>query len=229
MALFAKKTPMQILQADLDGLKARAALLSAERSTCAATLDAAVAARQAHLLDGDIADRKVSEALHPRVDIVQSALVGLDAAIVELQARINTAEQALTAETRRIKCEADAKALGAVVASLENKFGPWLDSTRAIAADLESLNGHTYQPAPLAAFFRHMAGEAEFALRMTLDDLARSIPAVIAGIKTVRIGIEPVVAAKAVIAAPTKDHFTYTEQKHGPTFQVPNAFTKESN
>jgi hypothetical protein len=229
MALFAKKNPVQKLEADLDGLKARALLLNTKRDAARSALDDAIAARQAHLLDGDIDDAKAATTLQARVDTATSELAGFDTAIAESQARINAAELALTAEAWRIKCEADAKALGAVVAGLEGKFGPWLDATRAIAADLESLNGHTYQPAPLAAFFRHTAGEAEFALRMTLDELARSIPAVAAGMMTVKIGVEQPEPVAATPAPARKDIFEYTEHPRNPGFRVPGAaaFHKE--
>jgi hypothetical protein len=225
MAIFARKTVVQKLQADLDGLKTRAVLLNTKRDAARSALNDAIAARQTHLLEGDIDDAKAATTLQSKVDTATNELAGYDAAIAALSVSIAEAELAVTAEVRRIKAEADAKALAGVVDGLEDKFGPWLEATRAVAADLESLNNFTYTD-PLAAFFRHTAGEAEFALRMTLDELARSISAVAAGTKEVRIGPQP--AATRVIVAPQEPHFEYATQGQGQTFAVPRAFAKDN-
>jgi hypothetical protein len=193
MAYFTKKTQMQKLQSDLDALKTRATLLNAKRVAAQLAFDKAVAARQTHLLGGDLDDEKISAKMQGAVDAGASTLAGLDVAIAALTASIAEAEQAIVAEAGRVKREADAKALAAVLASLEDKFAPWLQATRAIAADLESLNGFRWQSGQLAGFLRNVAGEAEIGLRVTLDDLAGSIPAVMAGTgnEKLRIGFEP--------------------------------------
>ncbi len=154
MALFSKKRPVQNHQSDLKTLTARAELLETERLACVTALDAAIAARQLHLLEGDIADKRTNEILQGKVETARSALAGFESCHCGIEARINTAQRALSDELGRIKWEADAAALVAVVAGLEAKLSPWLESTRAISADLKSLNGFRWQPAPLAAFFQ---------------------------------------------------------------------------
>jgi hypothetical protein len=105
----------------------------------------------------------------------------------------------------RVRREADAKALETIVGGIEAKFAPWLQTTRAIAADLESLNGFRWQSGQLAGFFRYVAAEAEIALRLTLDDLAGSIPTVAAGTgnEKLRIGVEPVRPEPEIIVPTT--------------------------
>jgi hypothetical protein len=227
MALFARRNSVQRLQTDLDRLGARAVLLNIKRDAARSALEDAIAARQVHLLEGDIDDAKAATTLQARVNTAQSELAGFDIAIAESQVRINTAELALTAEARRIKCEADAAALGAVIAGLEKNFEPWLRATRAIAAGLEEVNGFRYQAAPLAAFYRHIASEGEFALRVVLDDLSGAIGEVARGERAITIGKPETTPVAAAPAGQPRDHFTYTVPKPGATYRVPAAFAKE--
>jgi hypothetical protein len=227
MALFARKTPVQKLKADLDRLVDRAALLSTKRDIARSALNDANAGRQAHLLEGDIDDANAVTALQATLDTAQSALVGLDAAIAESHVRIGIAELALTSEAKRIRCEADAEALAAVVAGLEEQFQPWLEATRAVAAGLEEINGFRYQAAPLAGFYRHIAGEGEIALRVVLDDLSGAIGEVARGERAITFGKSEALPVAPTPAVPPKDNFTYADNPHGPTFRVQGAFMKE--
>jgi hypothetical protein len=223
-----KRTQTQILEAELAALNARAALLTGKRAACAASLDEARAAGQQHLLSGDVDDEATGKALQDRVGSVQSQLTGFDAALVALAVSVSETGQALAVEVHKVKCERDAAALGAITANLEKRFGPWLEATRAIAAGLEEVNGFRYQAAPLAGFYRHIAGEGEIALRTVLDDLNGAIGEVSRGERAITIGSAPPTPAVAAIPSePPEDHFTYSTQKFGPRYQVQGGFTRE--
>ena len=86
MAYFTKKTQMQKLQSDLDALKTRATLLNAKRVAAQLAFDKAVAARQTHLLGGDLDDERISAKMQAAVDAGASTLTGLDVAISALTA-----------------------------------------------------------------------------------------------------------------------------------------------
>jgi len=231
VAIFSKRTNVQKLEADLDKLNDRATLLTGKRAACAVALeDASVAARQ-HLLTGDVEDEIAGAAIRNRVRSAQNQLADLDAALGALAGSITEADQGITTEKRRIASEADAASLAAIVANLEKNVKPLLEVTRALAADLESLNDFRYQAGGLAAYFRHIAGEGEIALRLVIDDFSGAVAAVAAGTQKIRIGNAPLVpAAAAPSALPPKDIFTYSTPNHAaPTYRVPAAFSKEAN
>jgi predicted nucleic acid-binding Zn-ribbon protein len=91
---FRRKTHMDKLQATLAQLRLRAAALTDKR---VASADA-VAARDRHNLEGDIADEQTSEKLQGTVDHLNSTLVGLDAALTTLQGQISDIEAQIAAE-----------------------------------------------------------------------------------------------------------------------------------
>lgn len=223
------QTQTQILEAELVALNLRATLLTDKRAACAASLGDTKAAGQRHLLSGDVDDEMTGTALQDRASTAQRALTGIDAALAALAVLITEVEQAIAAEISKVKCERDAAALAAIIASLESRFGPWLEATRAIAAGLEEVNGFRYQAAPLAAFYRHIAGEGEIALRVVLDDLSGAIGEVARGERVITIG-KPESMPAPTPAPARKDIFNYAEPPRGPGYRVPgaSAFSKEN-
>jgi hypothetical protein len=117
MKLFGK-TKMQQFESVLASLRKRAALL-ADKITAQAVLDGAIAARQAHMIDGDLGDERLALKLQSSVDSAQSCLVGIIDAISILQSQIATADQALATEQNRVKREAAAAEIAENVAEVE--------------------------------------------------------------------------------------------------------------
>jgi hypothetical protein len=117
MKLFGK-TKMQQFESVLASLRKRAALL-ADKITAQAVLDGAIAARQAHMIDGDLGDERLALKLQSSVDSAQSCLVGIIDAISILQSQIATADQALATEQNRVKREATAAEIAENVAEVE--------------------------------------------------------------------------------------------------------------
>jgi hypothetical protein len=112
------KTKMQQFESVLASLRKRAALL-ADKITAQAVLDGAIAARQAHMIDGDLGDERLALKLQSSVDSAQSCLVGIIDAISILQSQIATADQALATEQNRVKREATAAEIAENVAEVE--------------------------------------------------------------------------------------------------------------
>ena len=222
MALFSKRTNLEKREIDLGKLNVRATLLIAKRAQCAVALEAAKAAGQQLLFTGDLEDEATGTALRDRVSSSQNQLTDLDAASAALAISISETEQSIAAEKHRLACEANAASLAAVVANVENRMKPFLEVTRALAADLESLNGFRHQAAGLAAFFRRVAGEGEIALRIVIDEFAGAIPAVANGTQQITIG-KAVAAPPVTVTAiePLGDVFTYTDPIHAPIYRAP--------
>jgi hypothetical protein len=109
---------MQQFESVLASLRKRAALL-ADKITAQAMLDGAIAARQAHMIDGDLGDERLALKLQSSVDSAQSCLVGIIDAISILQSQIATADQALATEQNRVKREATAAEIAENVAEVE--------------------------------------------------------------------------------------------------------------
>jgi hypothetical protein len=231
MKIFNKRTNPQT--AALEQLVERQAKLNIMRSEAQTGLDVALANRQSHLISGDVGDIKVAEALQGRADGAESALLGLDDALAALKIQIADAEAAVSAEQRRIKCEADAVALKQIIAKVETKIGPFLEISREMAELLSTLNNFRYQVGGVSNYLGNVASETQVALRLVLDDLNGAVDAVARGEQEISIGtIAPRPAAIATPAPEAKDTFTYTTpQSHGPGYRVPvsGAFAKEKN
>lgn len=220
MTIFNKRTNVQRMENDFEKLNERVVLLTGKRAACALVLEEARSAGQQHLLTGNVEDEKTGTALRDRVSGAQTQLADLDAALGALAGSMAEAEQGIAAERRRITCEADAASLAAIVVNLEKNLKPLLEVSRALAADLESLNDFRYQAAGLAAYFRHFAGDGEIALRIVIDDFSGAVAAVADGTQKINIGKTPAVPAAATPPAlPPKDHFTYSTPSHAPVYR----------
>lgn len=216
MTIFSKRTNSQIQS--LDQLVERQARLSVMRSEAQAALDAALADRQSHLIGGDVDDDEIAKTLQARSDTAHSALVALDDAIAALAVQIKNAEAAEIAEKRRVKAEADAKDLAAVLASVEKLLPAWIARAREMSELLGSLNNFHYQVGGVANYLGGVAAETEAGLRVVLDDLKSAVDAVARGEQQIRIG-KPEVIAATPARVPPKDHFTYTTPTHAPAYR----------
>ena len=131
MKIFSKRTNPQV-QSHAQ-LTERQARLTGMRSEAQAALDAALGDRQSHLIGGNVDNDDVAKTLQARADSAQSALVGLDDAITALAIQITNAEAAQCAEQLRIKSEADAKELSAVLANVEKVLPAWIATAREMS------------------------------------------------------------------------------------------------
>src|SRR4051812_35738899 len=98
MKIFHKKTATLQLEAELASLRARASLLDRKRAAAQAAFDSAAAARQAHLLKGDIEDSETGTRLQYAVNSASSALTALADATDAQAVLLADAEARLTTE-----------------------------------------------------------------------------------------------------------------------------------
>ena len=148
----------------MEKLRRRAAELAAARAAAQATLNKAVAARQAHLIDGDISDDKIRGRLQTAVSDALSTLEGYDDAIADLNTKIRELDAKLAAERSAAERLAASEALQAKVDVVEGLLPNWLEATRALAAALELLPATEAQQ--MAGYTRSAASEIENAAAM---------------------------------------------------------------
>jgi hypothetical protein len=197
---------MEKLEVILAALRKRAALLADKKVAAQTALDAAMAARQAMLIDGDLGDEKLAAKLQCSVDTGQSALLGIIDAITALQSQIATAEAQLGTEQDRVKCEAAAEEIAKNVAEVERLIGPWLAASRQIAAAFGKLD-HVFEAGQIGGFISGCAGEVEVAAAVTLVEL-RDLPKLVAvGDRPIPHRPEPVAPVTAIPPAPTVSLF----------------------
>ena len=224
MKIFSKRTNPQIQT--IEQLIERQTRLTFMRSEAQVALDAALADRQGHLVGGDFEDESIAEAMQVRADKAQAALVGLDDAIAALTIQIGNAQEAQTAELRRIKAESDAKELAAVVSKVEKLLPAWIATAREMSGLLDSLNNFRYQVGGVANYLGSVAVETEAGLKVILDDLIGAVGPIARGEQTIRIG-KPAPSPAPSPAPARKDIFEYSAHPRGPTYRVPDAFSKE--
>jgi hypothetical protein len=206
MALFQKRSKMEKLEVILAALRKRAALLADKRTSAQTALDAAIVARQAMLIDGDLGDEKLAAKLQGSVDTGQSALLGIIDAITALQSQIATAEAQLNAEAERVRREVASEEIAKNVAEVERLIGPWLAASRQIAAAFAKLD-HTFEAAQIGGFISGAAGEAEVAAAVVLREL-RALPELVAaGDRPIPHRPEPVAPVTVIPPAPTVQLF----------------------
>jgi hypothetical protein len=209
-------------------LKERHTRLAGLRFDAQTALDTALAARQQHLIVGDLADGEEAAAVHADVSKAHSALVGIDDAIGVLQAQIASAELSQSSEERRVLAEANARALADVVDAVEKLLPGWLATAREMSALLGSLNNFRYRVAGLSQYLGDLGSEAEIGLKLILADLAGAVDAVARGEQQIKIGTASLKPADELVPADTpKDHFTYAAPSSGPSYRVPGAFARE--
>jgi chromosome segregation ATPase len=180
MALFKRKAPMKNLHKQLAELRSRAASLSEKLKATDAALAAAVAARQKHLLSGDLADEHTAEKLQADVDSCNSRLSALTAGIDEQNAQIDDVERKVKAEEQAIERANAADKLGAQVSTMEAILPTWLEQSRALAAALSAVGGWHFESGQMARFVQNTMSEIELAANFTLAEL-KAMPDAIRG------------------------------------------------
>jgi hypothetical protein len=181
MALFTKKTQMQKLEAELAALKARAKLLDTKRTAVQNALDSALAARQAHMLDGDLDDTKTGARLQAAVDSTASVLAGFDTSITAQAALIADTEAKLAAERLAADRQAASEALATQTDAIEKQLAPWLARTRDLAAAAALVGPVSFETDQVGAYLRNAASEIELALAVSISNLRGSVAAILAG------------------------------------------------
>jgi hypothetical protein len=206
MKLFGK-SKMSKLENIVKALRTRAALLAQKRITAQAALDAAMSARQRHLLEGDADDERETSKLQTRVDSCSSALDGIVDAIGALEGQIGDAERQLAEATEVERRKAAADKVAADVRAVERQIAPWLETSREIAAALREA-GVTFEANQLSAFITDRTNEAELAFSVIMNEL-RAIPgAIISGDRPVPHEPEPVAAVDVIPPPPLVQIFS---------------------
>jgi hypothetical protein len=181
MKLFGK-TKMQKLETALAALTSRATLLTAKREAARAIFDRAVAARDVHLLEGNLEDEKMGAKLQAAVDSAVSALAGFDNVIAAQAASIAEAEEKLAVERLAVARKAASEELTAKTDTIERQIGPWLEATRALAASTTSVGDDVnFEVGQVGAYLRKVIGEVEMAIAMAIPSLRASAAAIVAG------------------------------------------------
>lgn len=197
MALtFLKRSPMQKLEDELASLRKRAAKLDSKRAAAKTDLDRAIAAREAHMLGGDLDDDRVGTKLQAAVDTALSTLAAFGEAITKQAALISDVEHKVAAERDRADRKVAAEALQAQITAIEEMLPAWLQITRNLAEGFEGTGHFRPECAQIAAFLRNAASEIQGAATVTFDDLHRWVT-------TVRDGNGPIPRAPAA-PAPAK-------------------------
>jgi hypothetical protein len=168
-------------QKKLEQLRQRAAALTTKRDEAKSELEAATAARQSFLLDGDLADAKAAAKLQARVDTGQSTLAGFDAALGALTPQIAEVEQLLADEQQRAERKIASEKIDQEVAVIRNKIAPWLTATRELAALWEKQAVLRFEAGAIGRYLANAAGEAEVAANVTLVDLQGAARAIADG------------------------------------------------
>jgi hypothetical protein len=170
MALFKKRSPMEKLQKFLPEQRARAAALSVKRTAAEAALADATAAREKHMLSGDLADDQTAEKLQGMVDSCTSRLAGLDAALAALQMQIADTERALADERGRIERSKAGEKLERDLDEIERALPDYLKAAGRLADALEVVHFH-FEVTEMATFVRSGQAQVEIAAAVALQEL----------------------------------------------------------
>ena len=185
---------MKKLQSTVAELKQRGEHLASKRNTAQAEFDAAQAARQAFMLQGDLDDENTGAKLQARVDTAASALQGFADAITTLSAQVAEAERVLADEQQRVERKAASESLALDVATIEAQILPWLSATRGLAGNMEKLAGlrFGFEAGSIGRYLSNAAGEVEIAAAVALPDLHRYVSEIAAGREAIPRAPQPV-------------------------------------
>jgi hypothetical protein len=197
-------------------LKERSARLTSQRDAAKTSLEKAMAAVQAHLLEGDADDVKALGVLQSAVDRASSLLASLDAAIAEQTRRVADAERQLADEQTKAARKAASEALARDVEQIEQLIVPWLSTTRQLAAALAKHETFRFEAGSIAKYLANAAQEVEIALSVSIPDLRGGVIAVAEGRE--KPPVPPATVAKIVAPkAPVTEtvfllrHLKYTD------------------
>jgi chromosome segregation ATPase len=160
MLSFKRKSPMHKLETTL----AQADLRRAEckRAAAQAGLANAIAARDRHHLEGDIADEQMATKLQAKVDHFASTVTGLDAALATLQTQISDIEAHIATERAIAERSAAADKLARDLDKIEPALPRFLDEARRLAGVLEELHVD-YEAEQLALVLANMMTQVQVA------------------------------------------------------------------
>jgi chaperonin cofactor prefoldin len=190
-------------------LKSKMSRLESQREAAKLSLQKAMAALQAHLLDGDDSDEKTTGNLQAKVDSARSLVASLNTAIETQADRVVQAERELADEETKKQRTAASNAIYADVEHIEKQLAPWLATTRALATDLRKYAGFRTETSAIAEFITNASNEAELALSVSIPDLRGGALAVLDGRE--RIPVQPGVVVKMVAPAPTTERLFLTQ------------------
>jgi hypothetical protein len=206
---FSPRNPMQKIEAELSKLTARRGQLTGKQTAAQAVLDRALEARQQHMLTGDVNDDATSQKRQAAVDSAQSALAGFGVALAVLASTITEFESKLAAERHKVACEAGSEKLTGELDDIELLLGPWLESTRDLAAKVTIIGAQQYESTLIAAYLKNTASEIEPAITAALNEMRSRVDQIRSG--TFAIPKPPtavVVPIKAASKPRTKPVFT---------------------
>jgi hypothetical protein len=172
---------MRKLESVVAQLRKRAGQLVAKHAKAKTDLEAATAARQTFLLEGDLDDAKVAAALQAAVNSAQSTLAGYDAAIAALTMQVTEAEAALNKERNAAANKASSEALAGKVDLIEAKLTPWLAGARELYKLLEELGVLRFEVGRVGDFVLDASNQVEVAMSVALPDLRAAVVAVAEG------------------------------------------------
>ena len=191
----------------LGSLKDRQARLASQRDAAKTALEKAKAARQHHLLEGDVSDAKTSTALQAKVTVAESELAGLDEALAEQARRVADTERALADEQTQATRKAASEALQRDVDAIEAQLAPWLTSTRQLASVLAKYETFRFEAGSIGKYLLNASNEIEIALSVTIPDLKGGVAAVLEGREAPPSQPAPVIKFVPPKPPPTKTIF----------------------
>jgi chaperonin cofactor prefoldin len=162
-------------------LKSKMSRLESQREAAKLSLQKAMAALQAHLLDGDDSDEKTTGNLQAKVDSGRSLVASLNTAIETQADRVVQAEREMADEQTKKERTAASDVIYADVEHIEKQLAPWLAATRALAKDLRKYASFRTETSAIAEFIANASNEAELALSISIPDLRGGALAVLEG------------------------------------------------
>ena len=138
-------------------LKTKMSRLESQREAAKLSLQKAMAALQAHLLDGDDSDEKTTGNLQAKVDSGRSLVASLNTAIETQADRVVQAERELADEETKKQRTAAADTIYADVEHIEKQLAPWLAATRTLAGDLRKYAGFRVEASGISEFLANAA------------------------------------------------------------------------
>jgi hypothetical protein len=175
MAIFKKRFPVERSQKLLTELRSRAAALSDKRTAAETTLAEAMAARQRHMLEGDLADERTAEKLQAAVDSCSSKLAGLNSALDALQAQIAETEQRIAVEHNAIQRAAAADKLAQQVATIEEALPKFMSASGALTDALSALGHWHFESSQMSSFTLNATAQIELASGFSLAELRATV------------------------------------------------------
>jgi hypothetical protein len=175
MALFKKRSPMEKSHKLLTELRSRATALADKRTAAELALTEAMATRQQHMLEGDLADDRSAEKLQAAVDNCSSKLAGLNSALDALQAQIADTEQKIIAERNAIERTAAADKLSQQVDAIEATLPEFMRASSALNDALSAIGYWHFESGQMSSFILNATAQIELASGFSLAELRATV------------------------------------------------------